>query len=215
MPSPIQLSRSPSAGSTWAEGPDQVGGPEFRDLPGDEVAAAGVSGDVDVVVPGGAVACQERLDALFLAVDSRRVLVVDERDPGRCLDDWRPVMGGCPGVAVVVGVRADRAGDGVAGPVDRRVGEQVVAGEHGVDVSAVVGPFHPSFEHPGQHAGRGVGQAVPECARGKQVGGQVHREPPLDLDQSVSLVIGQPGRDGPAAGEIPGTVAGEKVEFQG
>src|SRR2546430_12689893 len=49
-------------------------------------------------VPGGAVAGQERLDALLRAVDSRGVLVVDERDPGRCLDDRRPVMGGCPGV---------------------------------------------------------------------------------------------------------------------
>jgi len=190
MPSPIQLSRSPSAGSTWAEGPDQVGGPEFRDLPGDEVAAAGVSGDVDVVVPGGAVACQERLDALFRAVDSRGVLVVDERDPGRCLDGRRPVMGGCPGVPVVVGVRADRAGDGVAGPVDRCVGQQLVTAEHGVDVSAVVGPLHPSFEDPGEHADGGVGQSVPECARGEHVGGEVHREPPLNFDQSLPLVIG-------------------------
>src|SRR5450755_4508760 len=106
-------------GELRLEGLDQVGGPLFRDLPGDEVAAVGVGGDVDVVVPGGAVAGQKRLDALFRAVDSRGVLVIDERDPGRCLDDWRPVMGGCPGVSIVVGVRADRAGDGVAGPVNR------------------------------------------------------------------------------------------------
>jgi hypothetical protein len=43
----------------------------------------------------------------------------------------------------------------------------------------------------------------------------VHGEPPLDFDESLPLVIGQFGRDGPAAGEIPGAVAGEQVEFQG
>jgi hypothetical protein len=47
------------------------------------------------------------------------------------------------------------------------------------------------------------------------VRGEVHSEPSLDFDQSVPLVTGQPGRDGPATGEIPGTVAGEQVEFQG
>src|SRR5712691_5738428 len=100
MPVAVSAMGLASSCSRWwrgelrLEGLDQVGGPLFGNLPGDEVAAVGVGGDVDVVVPSGAVAGQERLDALFRAVDSRGVLVVGERYPGRCLDDWRPVVGG-------------------------------------------------------------------------------------------------------------------------
>src|SRR5260370_28449849 len=51
------------------EGLDQVGGPLFPDLPGDEGAAVGVGGDVYVVVPGGAVAGQKSAAAPFPALD--------------------------------------------------------------------------------------------------------------------------------------------------
>src|ERR1039458_9337105 len=56
-------------GELRLEGLDQGGGPLFRALPREEAGAVGVGGDVDVVVPSGAVACQKRLDALFRAVD--------------------------------------------------------------------------------------------------------------------------------------------------
>jgi hypothetical protein len=47
------------------------------------------------------------------------------------------------------------------------------------------------------------------------VRGEVDGEPSLDVEQPAPLVVGQPGRDGPVAGEIPGAVAGEEVEWQG
>lgn len=70
------------------------------------------------------------------------------------------------------------------------MGEQVVAGEDGVYVAAVVGPLHPSFEDPGQHPDRGVGQPLPERARREHVCGEVHSKPSLDLDHPPPLLIG-------------------------
>src|SRR5258705_9829701 len=58
-----------------AECSTEIVDPFVRDFPGDEVAAVVVRGDVHVVVPGGAVAIQEMLDALLIGGDAGRVLV--------------------------------------------------------------------------------------------------------------------------------------------
>ena len=79
------------------------------------MAAVVMGGEVDVVVPAGAVAPQELLDAL-VGPDAGRVLVADEGDAGGGLDGRLPVMRWGPGVAVVVGVGADRGPDGVGDP---------------------------------------------------------------------------------------------------
>jgi hypothetical protein len=68
-----------------AESAAQVVDPGVGDLPGDEVAAALVRGEVDVVVPVGAVAGQPVLDPLLGGGDAGRVLVADECDAGGCL----------------------------------------------------------------------------------------------------------------------------------
>src|SRR3954467_12174911 len=112
-----------------AERTSEVGGPLGGQLPRDEVAAVRVGGQVDVVVPGGPVAREEVLDAFFGRADAGWVLMADERDAGRGLDRRSAVVGRRPGVAVVVRVRPDRGVDGVAGPIDRRVGQQIVVGE--------------------------------------------------------------------------------------
>src|ERR1700755_2064271 len=109
-----------------AERPPGIADPFVRDFPGDEVPAVVVRGDVDVVVPGAAIAGQKVLHSLIVAGNAGRVLVADEGDPGRCLDARPAVMFGLPWVPVVVGVRPDRAGDALPGPEDRGVREQVV-----------------------------------------------------------------------------------------
>jgi len=57
---PIWLSRA-----VFTQGAAEVVGPLVGDFPGDEVSAVVVGGDVDVVVPGGAVAVDEALDTLL------------------------------------------------------------------------------------------------------------------------------------------------------
>ncbi len=57
---PLWLSRA-----VFVQGAAEVVGPLVGDLPGDEVSAVVVGGDVDVVVPGGAVAVDEALDTLL------------------------------------------------------------------------------------------------------------------------------------------------------
>jgi hypothetical protein len=127
--------------------------PTGRDLPGDEVAAVVVGGEVDQVVPAGAVALEEVLDAL-VGRNAGWVFVADEGDAGGRLDGWLPVVGRGPRVAVVVGVGAHRGADGVGDPEDHGVGEQVVFAEDGLDVAAVVASVHPAFQDPGQHPDR-------------------------------------------------------------
>jgi hypothetical protein len=146
--------RCRGSGAGAAEGAAQVAHPGVRVLPGDEVAAVVVGVDVDVVEPMGLRAGFERADALVGGVDAGRVLVRDEGEADRGLHDRGAVVGGRPGVAVRVGVVAHRRGDGVVHPVDRGVGEQVVSGEDGLEVAAVVAPGVPALQQPGEQSGR-------------------------------------------------------------
>ncbi len=93
------------------------------------------------------------------------------------------------------------------------MGEQVVLGEDGLDVAAVVAPVHPAFEYPGEHPRGGVGQPVGERARAEHVRGEVDREPPVQLDDAGVYAGGQAFGDGPATAEVPGPVALEQGEL--
>jgi len=53
--------------------------------------------EVDVIIPGGAVAIEKVLNPL-VGADTGRVLVADEGDAGRCLDGWLSVVGWDPRV---------------------------------------------------------------------------------------------------------------------
>jgi hypothetical protein len=68
-------------------------------------AAVDVRGEVVVVGPVGAVAGEPVVDALLGGGDAGRILVADEGDTGRTLDDGPTVVGRGPRVAVGVGGR--------------------------------------------------------------------------------------------------------------
>ncbi len=77
----------------------QVADPGVGVLPGNEVAAAVVGVDVDVVEPIGLRAGLERVDALVGGVDAGRVLVRDEGETDWSLDDRGAVV--CGGLVVL------------------------------------------------------------------------------------------------------------------
>lgn len=116
------------------------------DLPGDEVAAVVVGVEVDVVVPAGAVALEEVLDAP-IGADPGWVLVADEGDTAGRLDGRLPVVGRGPGVAVVVGVGADRGLEAPLSSSRRREGRCIsrvssgVIGPHAADYDVGKMPF--------------------------------------------------------------------------
>jgi hypothetical protein len=153
LPGHLPGPRRRDSSAAGAEGAAQVAHPGVGVLPGDEVAAVVVGVDVDVVEPAGLRAGLERADALLGGADAWRVLVRDEGEADRGLHHRGPVVDGRPGVAVRVGVVAHRRADGVVHPVDRGVGEQVVSGEDGLEVAAVVAPGVPALEQPGEQSG--------------------------------------------------------------
>jgi hypothetical protein len=107
----------------------------------------------------GRVAPAEVLDAL-VGADAGWVLVADEGDAtrGPSMGGWRS-WDGVPGIAVPVGVGADRGPDGVGDPVDGGVGAQVVLGNDGLDVAAVIAPVHPALQRARRASRRGNGTA--------------------------------------------------------
>ena len=92
-------------------------------FPGDEVTTVVVNGDVHVVVPGCPIAAQEMLNTV-LRRNPRRVLIAYECDPGGSFDDWPAVVGGCPRIAVGIGVHAHGGFNDIIHPENHGVREK-------------------------------------------------------------------------------------------
>lgn len=188
------------------EGAAHVVNPTVRDFPGDEMTTAMVNGDVHMVVPGCPIAAQEMLDTV-LHRNTRWVLITHEGDPSGRFDDWPAVVGGCPRIAVGIGVHAHRGFDSIIHPENHGVCEEIIFREDVLNMAIVVAPAYPSFQNPGEHPHRGVAEPVGEGTRIEHMGSETAIElddPGLDV-RRYTLWNRMP------AAEIPGTIPSEQT----
>src|SRR5690349_18026159 len=126
------------------EGAAHVVDPTVWDFPGDEMTSVMVNGDVHMVVPGCPIAAQEMLYTV-LRRNARWVLITHEGNPGGSFDDRPAVVGGCPRIAVGIGVHAHGGFDGIIHPENHGVREEIVFREDVLNMTIIVAPAHPSF----------------------------------------------------------------------